>query len=26
MRSGGPDFPTSSSVIKAVGTKLLRAK
>ncbi len=26
MRSGGPDFPTSSSVIKALGTKLLRAK
>jgi hypothetical protein len=26
MRSGGPDFPTSSSVIKAVGPKLLPAK
>jgi hypothetical protein len=26
MLSGGPDFPTSSSVIKAVGTKLLPAK
>jgi hypothetical protein len=26
MLSGGPDFPTSSSVVKAVGTKLLPAK
>jgi hypothetical protein len=26
MHSGGPDFPTSSSVIKAVGTALLPAK
>jgi hypothetical protein len=26
MLSGGPDFPTSSSVIEAVGTKLLPAK
>jgi hypothetical protein len=26
MRSGGPDFPTSSSVVKTVGEKLLPAK
>jgi hypothetical protein len=26
MRSGGPDFPTSSSVVKTIGEKLLPAK
>jgi hypothetical protein len=26
MRSGGPDFPTSSSVVKEIGEKLLPAK
>jgi hypothetical protein len=26
MRNGGPDFPTSSSVVKEVGEKLLPAK